>query len=490
MNRIAIASLALTVLSALAFADSTYTYLAIGDSVPFGMNVTLLPPYSQQTPTPAEFVGYPEIVAASLHVVELNASCPGETSASFLDATAPDNGCNSPHVVPPPPMSNLPPVIIPPFKTMKLLHTNYSGAQMDFALAQLKANPRIDLVTLNIGANDVLLVLPRLAQCGTDSTCINNVLGPVLQTYGANLGQILARIRVQYQGTLILMTYYSPTPLLDPVTVAVNNVILGVAAQISATPGFAPITIADGFTAFQNASAPSHDACQAGLVIPLPPSPYNQLPCDVHPTSLGQHLLASLVELSVPPASASCNGTFSGTFVGNLKVSSGQTCMFVGGGVTGNITQTGGNLVLSGTTVGGNVQIQGGGAFSIGGFARIVGNLQIQSLPANAGQNQICGANVIGNLVYENSDAPVNIGGAAMCPGNTVGGNLQVLSNAAAVGIVGNTVTGGNLQVLSDTGSTVVSGNHVAKNLQCSGNTAITGSGNTAQQKQGQCATF
>jgi hypothetical protein len=192
MNRIAIALVVLTVLGAPAFADSNYTYLALGDSVPFGMNVTLLPPYSQQTPVPSQFVDYPEIVAASLHVVELNASCPGETSASFLSLTniamVPDNGCNSPHVVPPPPPpSMLPPVIIPSFKSMNLLHTNYSGAQIDFALSQLKANPRIDLVTLNIGANDVLLVLPQLAACNGDPKCMNNVLTPALQTTARTL---------------------------------------------------------------------------------------------------------------------------------------------------------------------------------------------------------------------------------------------------------------------------------------------------------------
>src|ERR1700742_216792 len=153
MNRIAIASLALTVLSAPAFADSTYTYLAIGDSVPFGMNVTLLPPYSQRTPTPAEFVGYPEAVAAALHVSELNASCPGETSGSFLNTSSLDNGCNSPHIVPLP-SPTLPPVIIPPFKTSIGLHTRYTGTQMDYAVSQLKGDDRIDLVTLSIGAND------------------------------------------------------------------------------------------------------------------------------------------------------------------------------------------------------------------------------------------------------------------------------------------------------------------------------------------------
>jgi hypothetical protein len=496
MNRIAIAFLALTGLGAPAFAD--YTYLALGDSVPFGMNVTLLPPYSQQTPTPADFIGYPQIAAAAMRVSVLNAACPGETSWSFLKlpnpnppVVPPDNGCNSTHVVLPP-SPGLPPLFIPPFKP-NLLHVNYSVAQMDFAISQLQANPKIDLVTLNIGANDVLLVLPALIQCNFDpdpAMCAQNVLSPVLMTYAANLGAILTGLRKQYQGTLILMTYYSPNPALDSVTAALNQTMVQVATQLSAAPGFVPVTIADGFTAFQNASASfGHDACQAGLLIPLPPSPYNLSPCDVHPSTSGADLLATLVELAAPPASTACNGTYTGTFVGNLTVSQGQTCMFVGGGVTGNITQTGGNLILSGTVVGGNVAIQGGGAFSIGGFARIIGNLQIQNLPASTAQNQLCVAGVGGNLTYQNSAAPVAIGAATVCFGNTVGGNIQVGNNTAGVQIVGNTVSG-NLQVQNDTGATIVSGNHVTKNLQCSGNTTITGGGNTASQKQGQCAAF
>ena len=489
MNRIVTSLIALTVLGLPALAQTNYTYLALGDSVPFGMNVTLVPPYSSQTPRPSEFIGFPETAAAAMRVSELNASCPGETSGSFLDITAPDNGCNSPHVTPLPSPS-LPPVIVPPFKTTFGLHANYTGAQMDFAIAQLKANRRIDLVTLNIGANDVLLVLPQVAQCGADQMCANGVLGPVLQTYGMNLATILLGIRSEYQGTLIVMTYYSPEPALDGIAVALNNVTTEVAAQLSATPGIAPITVADGFAAFHNASASfNDDACQAGLLIPLPPSPYDLSACDIHPSALGRTLLAGLVELAAPSASTACNGTYSGTFVGNLSVSRGQTCMFVGGGVTGNITQTGGNLILSGTTVGGNVQIQGGGAFSIGGSARIIGNLQIQNLPGGAVQNQVCGVAVSGNLTYQNDGAPVAIGAATMCPGNTVGGNLQVSNNTASVGIVSNHV-GGNLQVQNDSGSTTVSGNQVANNLQCSNNQTITGSGNTALKKQGQCAGF
>jgi hypothetical protein len=105
----------------------------------------------------------------------VNTSCPGETSGSFLNTASPDNGCNSPHFLPPP----APP--IPPFKTAIGLHTSYTGDQMTFAEGQLKNNKRINLVTLSIGANDVLLILPQLTQCGTDQACAKSVVDPVLQ---------------------------------------------------------------------------------------------------------------------------------------------------------------------------------------------------------------------------------------------------------------------------------------------------------------------
>jgi hypothetical protein len=215
---------------------NTATYLALGDSIPFGMNVTLLPPYSNQAPKPSEFVGYPEKVAAIEHISEVNDSCPGETSASFLNSSAPDNGCNSPHIVPPA-APGYPPVTIGPFKTTYGLHTNYTGAQMDFAASQLNGNKSIKLVTLSIGANDVLLALPQLEACGTNVVCAQNVLTPVLGSYAENLATILVAIRKEYQGTLIVMTYYSPLPALDGVTQALNGVMTQVATSLPAQLG-------------------------------------------------------------------------------------------------------------------------------------------------------------------------------------------------------------------------------------------------------------
>src|ERR1700721_755840 len=59
------------------------TYLALGDSVAFGY----VPPQAVPAPNysdPRSFVGYPEDVARALHVLVSNASCPGETTGSFL----------------------------------------------------------------------------------------------------------------------------------------------------------------------------------------------------------------------------------------------------------------------------------------------------------------------------------------------------------------------------------------------------------------------
>ena len=44
-----------------------------------------------------------------------------------------------------------------------------------------------------------------------------------------------------------------------------------------------------------------------------------------------------------------CNGIYSGIYQGNLNVTKGEICIFSGGGVTGNLTQSGGEVIL-GTT--------------------------------------------------------------------------------------------------------------------------------------------
>jgi lysophospholipase L1-like esterase len=262
--------------------ETNYTYLALGESVSYGLDPTLLPTApGQPLPTPDQFVGYPEFVAKDEHLQqskkEINASCPGETTASFWIPGAPDNGCHG-----------LGPQGQPPFKTWIGLHTNYAGTQLEFAVSQLASNKHINLVTLSIGGNDVLLVLENCANAADIAACVNAQLTAVFNAYGQNLAHILAALRAQYAGTLVLVTYFSPSPDLNGVASALNSVMTQVGSQFDAK-------FADGFGTFQLASAPFQgDPCKAGLLVRLSPST-----CDVHPSPAGQQLLAAAVEFAI-----------------------------------------------------------------------------------------------------------------------------------------------------------------------------------------------
>ena len=275
-------ALALAMLAApmLAGNDTNYTYLALGDSIPFGFDPTLFSP-TLPTPTPAQFTGYPEVVAKLEHLLqskkEVNAACPGETSGSFWIAGAPDNGCNG-----------LGPEGEPPFKTSIGLHTNYTGTQLQFAVSQLTTNKHINVVTLSIGGNDLSLLEQQCSAPGVPSfsACVSGLLPGVLQSYAANLTAILASLRAEYTGTVVLVMSYSPRA--DPLFIQAIGALDFVMTQVGANFG---VKFADEFTAFQIASAPFNgDPCAAGLLIRLTAST-----CDVHPSPAGRDLLAATV---------------------------------------------------------------------------------------------------------------------------------------------------------------------------------------------------
>jgi hypothetical protein len=181
------------------------------------------------------------------------------------------------------------------------------------------------------------------------------------------------------------------------------------------------------------------------------------------------------------------SGSLTGTINGNLTVSAPQNCVFqnpceikgnltIKGGmvylaceVDGNVTQTGGLLRLdTSASVGGNVQISGASAFTIGASGpfpavTINGNLQIQNVPGTQ-QGTVCDAKVKGNLQVQSNSSPIEIGGSLNC-GDTVSGNLQVTNNTAATDVSFATV-GGNLQCQSNTPTTTSSSNTVKGNKQ------------------------
>jgi probable HAF family extracellular repeat protein len=225
-----------------------------------------------------------------------------------------------------------------------------------------------------------------------------------------------------------------------------------------------------------------------------------------------------------PSSGANCNGSYSATFAGDLKVSNGQICNFLGGLILGNIQLNGGSLSLKNTLLIGNVALQngyatfyddtlvgyvnmeggslnligsafGGGMNIAGGYfsidpSTILGNLEIRNLPTGTAISQICGLTLYGNLQIAGNAAPILVGQGGACGGNSIYGNTQIQNNAAAVTVIGNTVSG-NLQVQNNSAPVSVIDNTVSRNLQCSGNTAITGNGNKVSgNKQGQCAAF
>ena len=192
---------------------------------------------------------------------------------------------------------------------------------------------------------------------------------------------------------------------------------------------------------------------------------------------------------NVPTAGNKCNGVYDGTFKGNLTVSAGQTCIFVGGGVTGNVVENGGTLSLTGTTVTGNFQTIGG-SFAVGSGTSIKGNVSVLDLGKSSVQNTLCGATIGGSVQVVASFTSIAIGnGTASCPGNTIAASLTVTANNAAIAMFGNTI-GGSLIDAANLKPTQVFSNKIKGSLTCTADVSITGGGNTASTKVGQCSKF
>ena len=270
MKQLRFHALALSVLalSSAPLRGGDIEYLALGDSVAFGYDPLVT------VPIEANYTGYPEIVARNARPFRRVSSlaCPGETSGSFLSATAPDNNCRA-------------------FKGAFGLHTNYLGTQGDYAIQLLTGEREIKLVTISIGGNDLILLQNA---CQNRPACILQGLPATLAAYAQNLTRILTRIRheARYRGRVVLLTYYSPD-YRDPLQTGGIGALNVAAAQVAAQFG---VRIAEGFGAFALASAPyGGDTCAAGLLIRFTPAL-----CDVHPSPKGRDLLADTVLKHLP----------------------------------------------------------------------------------------------------------------------------------------------------------------------------------------------
>ena len=177
--------------------------------------------------------------------------------------------------------------------------------------------------------------------------------------------------------------------------------------------------------------------------------------------------LASVLALiiSAPAALAEervCRGTIGATTVDNLKVPQGASC------------------TLNGTRVEGTVKVERNARLSASGI-RVKGNVQSEGFK-NILLRQ--GSVVVGSVQLENGLRD----GSGRVLNTRINGDLQYFSNRAKMVARGNTILA-NLQANQNTGGLVIENNRIAENLQCqSNNPRPTGGGNTAGNKEGQCA--
>jgi hypothetical protein len=154
-----------------------------------------------------------------------------------------------------------------------------------------------------------------------------------------------------------------------------------------------------------------------------------------------------------------CTGTIGAITLDNIVVPQGRTCTLNGTRAKGNVVVlTGATLSASEVRINGSIQAEGAEAVYINSGSTVGGNVQIKQ------------------------------GGSARVSQTRINGDLQLFENEGYVNIKRNRV-GGNLQTDENTGGLRISFNVIAENLQCKQNTPPpTGSGNTAGDKEGQCA--
>jgi lysophospholipase L1-like esterase len=245
-------------------------FLALGDSIAFGYDPTVTDPTN-----PSNFAGYPDAVAQNENYPDSNAACPGETSGSFLNTSAPDNGCQK-------------------WRGQFPLHVSYDGSQMAYAEAYLQANQGTRYITFNMGANDLFLLQNSCTtDAGLDSGCVASGLPGVISAYQQNVTTIYTNLQAAgFTGALVALTTYA-TDYSNTLSVSALSALNSALSQVTTQFGY---KVADGFQAFKEASnATNGDACAAGLLIKLPDGT-----CNIHPSTIGCTLLAGTIEGALP----------------------------------------------------------------------------------------------------------------------------------------------------------------------------------------------
>ena len=239
-------------------------YLALGDSLAFGMQRAKFDANLPSVPPSVFNTGYVDDFSLQLRVIRpdiqtINFGCPGEATITFING-----GC--------------------PYTSVGFsLHNSYSGSQLSAALAFLQEHPgQVSPITINVGVNDLR---PLQSICGSDLSCYEAHAPAVLAGVRANLNQILAAIRgVAPDAEIITFTNYDIAsvlidPRFAPLAEAFNNVV-------SQTARLHSVRVANVFSAFNDGPQPATICSLTFACTPLQ---------DTHPTDAGYATIAAQI---------------------------------------------------------------------------------------------------------------------------------------------------------------------------------------------------
>jgi lysophospholipase L1-like esterase len=205
-----------------------HTYLSLGDSSGFGLQVTRwLAMLDAGTYTPDAFnTGYTDDLAAMIRarlrpdLQVVNYSCPLTSTGSMLRA----DGCF--------------------FQQIGLaLHDEFSGSQLDAATAFLRAHPgQVSPITISIGGNDMDFAIE---DCNAAPVCVAH--SGVFRTLRENLTVILGRLRAAAPtADILLLLPHNPTVVDFP---GDNPLWAAFVLELRTIAAAHDVRVADAFTA-------------------------------------------------------------------------------------------------------------------------------------------------------------------------------------------------------------------------------------------------
>ena len=258
-----------------AVASAAPTYLALGDSLAYGMQIGKLKTEIAEHRVSAQSfdTGYVDVLAAKLRDVTpdlavVDLGCPGETSASFLGGPCAFATSGK------------------PFGTTPLpLHVPYAGSQMDAALHFLATHPEVTTITIDLGINDVRSVELNCANDVDFTRCTNDGWNVARVQTASNLRDIVQRLHAAAPAaTLVALGYYDWLAVEAPST---DRLVTDLNATIASATASAGVRFTDPYRAFERTGDLRARLCDLTL--------YCSPSRDLHPSDAGYRTLADLL---------------------------------------------------------------------------------------------------------------------------------------------------------------------------------------------------